>query len=209
MDYDRDRAADFALALMYLELHESDRAWKGYPWDVLDVLHERRLIADPKNKAKSVVLTEQGLELAAALFEELLGSNSLRPKRPPKPGRAKGSSGRSNSLSDVQRVQVDKLLSPICQPHPDPKVSSLLRHGYRIEGRSVVLFESRPAFQKPHEWREHPVAKFKFIKSRRVWALFCVYRDLNWHVYDPFPESTELAALVSEVEKDPTGIFWG
>ena len=38
-----------------------------------------------------------------------------------------------NALSDVQRVQVDKLLSPIYQPHPDPKVSSLLRHGYRLE----------------------------------------------------------------------------
>jgi hypothetical protein len=208
VDYDRDRAADFALALMYLELHDSNRAWKGYPWDVLDVLHERRLIADPKNRAKSVVLTEQGLEQAAALFEELLGSNSPR-LRSPKRGTAKESSGRSNALSDVQRMQVDKLFSPICQPHPDPKVSSLLRHGYRTEGRSVVLFESRPAFQKPHEWREHPVAKFKFIKSRRVWLLFCVYRDLNWHVYEPLPESTELAALVSEVKKDPTGIFWG
>jgi len=117
--------------------------------------------------------------------------------------------GRPGGLSDVQRAQVDKLLSPICQPHSDPKVSSLLRHGYRVEGRSVVLFESRPAFERPHEWREHPVAKFKFIKSRRVWELFCVYRDLKWHVYEPLPEWSALAVLVIEVEKDPTGIFWG
>ena len=50
-----------------------------------------------------------------------------------------------------------------------------------------MLFESRPAFQKPHEWREDPLAKFKFIKNRRVWELFCVYRDLKWHVYEPLP----------------------
>ena len=35
--YDRDRAAEFALALMYLDVHDR-RAWKGYPWDVLGVL---------------------------------------------------------------------------------------------------------------------------------------------------------------------------
>ncbi|HEY8766754.1 MAG TPA: hypothetical protein VIP09_05785 [Dehalococcoidia bacterium] len=99
----------------------------------------------------------QGLEQAAALFEELLGSSSARPKRRLRAGTAKESSRQPNALSDAQRMQVDKLLSPICQPHPDPKVSSLLRHGYRVEGRSVVLFESRPAFQKPHEWREHGV----------------------------------------------------
>lgn len=32
---------------------------------------------------------------------------------------------------------------------------------------------------------------------------------LKWHVYEPLPESSALAVLVSEVEKDPTGIFWG
>jgi hypothetical protein len=28
--YDRDRAAELALALMYLDVHDR-RAWKGYP----------------------------------------------------------------------------------------------------------------------------------------------------------------------------------
>ncbi len=29
-------------------------------------------------------------------------------------------------------------------------------------------------------------------KSRSVWQLFCMFRDLKWHIYEPFPESPDL-----------------
>jgi hypothetical protein len=53
------------------------------------------------------------------------------------------------------------------------------------------------------------VAKYRFVKSKEVWRLYCQFRDLEWHAYDPLPESPDLEALVSEVRNDPTGIFWG
>ena len=205
MTYDRDRAAEFVLALMYLDVHDEVRAWKGYPWDVLDALHERGLISDPKSKAKSVVLTEEGLTRAATAFETLLTPPGLVPRR----SRKAESRETASRLSRLQSALVAKLLAPICVPHPDPAVASKLRHGYRIDEYSVILFESRPAFLSPREWQDHDVAKFRFVKSREVWQLFCQFRDLKWHAYEPLPESPELEALVSEVRKDPTGIFWG
>jgi Domain of unknown function (DUF6429) len=51
-DYDRDKVDEVVLALMYLTLHDGDRAWKGFDWDVLDRLYEKGLIGDPKSKAK-------------------------------------------------------------------------------------------------------------------------------------------------------------
>lgn len=36
-----------------------------------------------------------------------------------------------------------------------------------------------------------------------------MFRDLKWHGYEPLAEATDLASLVAEVRKDPTGIFWG
>jgi predicted transcriptional regulator len=42
------------------------RAWKGYPFDVLNVLEDRGLIHQSR-KAKSVMLTEEGVELAREL----------------------------------------------------------------------------------------------------------------------------------------------
>jgi len=38
-------------------------------WDALDRLHARGYISDPKSKAKSVVLSPEGLELSRRLFE--------------------------------------------------------------------------------------------------------------------------------------------
>lgn len=47
------------LALLYLTRwtdKPETRAWKSHDWAALERLHERGLIADPRNKAKSVVL---------------------------------------------------------------------------------------------------------------------------------------------------------
>ncbi|WP_026311700.1 DUF6429 family protein [Bradyrhizobium huanghuaihaiense] len=64
---------DAALALLYLTLHDGDRAWKGFDWDVLGRLHTKGMIDDPVGKVKSVVFTQEGLERAKKLFRELLG----------------------------------------------------------------------------------------------------------------------------------------
>ena len=136
---------------MYLDVHEHVRAWKGYPWDVLDVLHEHGLISDPKSKAKSVVLTQEGLAQAESAFNALL---AIRKTPIPEPVQRPLAASGSGRLSELQLVQVDRLLAPICKPHPDPKVSSKVRLGYRIADYSVILFESRPAFMPPHDWLE-------------------------------------------------------
>jgi len=43
------------------------RAWKSHDWDVLDRLHAKGYISDPKGKAKSVVLSPEGLRRAGAV----------------------------------------------------------------------------------------------------------------------------------------------
>jgi hypothetical protein len=71
MEIDRDKIDEAVLALLWLTLHDERRAWKGFDWDVLERLHARSLIADPVNKAKSVVLTDEGLRRAEELFRAL------------------------------------------------------------------------------------------------------------------------------------------
>ncbi|MBV0882170.1 hypothetical protein KTQ42_23115 [Noviherbaspirillum sp. L7-7A] len=70
MNINTDAIDDAVLALLYLTLHDRKRAWKGFDWDTLNRLHERGLIDDPVNKAKSVVLTEEGLRQSERLFEK-------------------------------------------------------------------------------------------------------------------------------------------
>ena len=71
MDIDTDRIDQAIMALLYLGLHDGCRVWKGFDWDAMGRLHKKGLISDPVGKAKSVVLTEEGLREAERLFHEL------------------------------------------------------------------------------------------------------------------------------------------
>jgi hypothetical protein len=71
MELDTDKIDDATLGLLCLGLHDGVRAWKGFDWDAMHRLHERGYIADPRGKAKSVVLTDEGLERAKRLLETL------------------------------------------------------------------------------------------------------------------------------------------
>ena len=70
---DIDKLAEMALGLMFLTIHDGGsmpRAWKGLDWDVLRLLYEKGWISDPRSKAKSVALTDEGVRLAEAFFEK-------------------------------------------------------------------------------------------------------------------------------------------
>ena len=73
MNIDTDRIDEAVLALLYLTLHDGFRAWKDHEWDALDRLHRNGMICDPVGKAKSVVLTDEGLAQSERLFRKLFG----------------------------------------------------------------------------------------------------------------------------------------
>ena len=113
------------------------------------------------------------------------------------------------ALSDIERARISKRLNAYCDERIPMHVRNKLRLGYRITGHDVFLFEERPAFRPSHKWRELPVAKFTYVRTRNVWRLFCQHRDLRWHTYQRLPTAAEFDILLREVDADPTQIFWG
>ncbi|HEX4797643.1 MAG TPA: DUF6429 family protein [Humisphaera sp.] len=79
MDYNADRVDDAVLALLFLTLHDVNeyggRAWKGHDWGVLDRLHQKGLIGDPRSKAKSVTLNAEGVKAAEEAFRRLFAND--------------------------------------------------------------------------------------------------------------------------------------
>jgi hypothetical protein len=72
MDIDYDKIDDCTLALLYLVTSESRygaRAWKSFDWDTMNRLHEKGYISNPKSKALSIALSEEGLARAKEMFE--------------------------------------------------------------------------------------------------------------------------------------------
>jgi predicted transcriptional regulator len=79
MEYDATKLDEVVLALLHFNAHTDHgvtRAWKGFDWDSLGRLHAQGFISDPKSKAKSVVLTEEGARIAEELFRRHFGMSN-------------------------------------------------------------------------------------------------------------------------------------
>src|SRR5687767_5696508 len=100
------------------------------------------------------------------------------------------------ALSEIQQAEVKRRLGAFCDARVPPAARSTVRVGFRIQGAEVLLFEERPAFQPPHEWREMLVAKFRYVGTQKVWRLYCQHRDSRWHSYEALPAAPHFQKLL-------------
>jgi hypothetical protein len=112
------------------------------------------------------------------------------------------------AFSQIERARLKTFLNTWVEEVP-VRVRDELRHAYQIGSSDVVIFERRPRFEKPSEWHDSEVAKFRYVKAANEWRLYCQFRDLKWHAYEPLPSARTFEELFAEVRRDPTGIFWG
>jgi len=71
--YDENTVDKMVLALMHLTTYREAsgyRTWKGHDWEVLDRLHSKGFIGNPKSKSRSVELTEDGHRNSGELFKK-------------------------------------------------------------------------------------------------------------------------------------------
>ncbi len=85
MEYDQDKVDEMVLALLSLTMFEEDqygtRAWKGHDWVAMDRLHAKGYISDPNSKAKSIVVTVEGVQRSRQLFEKHFGKKESHPRQ--------------------------------------------------------------------------------------------------------------------------------
>ena len=73
----------------------------------------------------------------------------------------------------------------------------------------MIVVEIRPSFKNKAQKLDHPVARAKWVGTRKKWRLYWMRADLKWHSYQPMPEASTVAAILAEVHKDPYGCFFG
>jgi len=81
--------------------------------------------------------------------------------------------------------------------------------GYRLQDQTVELFEIRAHWQDSRQRVEGPVARARYVKSRRCWRVYWHRSNGRWEAYDPLPEVESLEAFLELVEGDPYGCFFG
>lgn len=96
----------------------------------------------------------------------------------------------------------------------EKKLPASTRHRVRleieIEGETVTLNESRPHYRNETTWTSLPVARFRFNLASCTWTLYSpnLAKLGAWHPYPAKPEH-ELGKLISLLDTDTSGAFWG
>jgi hypothetical protein len=59
------------------------------------------------------------------------------------------------------------------------------------------------------EWTRLPVARLRYTQTSQTWSLYWQDRNQRFHHYDQLSPSARIDDLLAEIDRDPTGIFWG
>lgn len=95
------------------------------------------------------------------------------------------------------------------------RIAPLVRDQIRIEldvdAGSATILECRPPWRPEYgpEWTRFPIARLRYTKTRKEWALYWRDRNLKFHLYDLAEPTANVETLLDEVDRDPTSIFWG
>ncbi len=112
-------------------------------------------------------------------------------------------------LSEFTKKLVESLLLKYCENKIPVTTTDHVRLEFKIDGNNVTLYETRLVLRDPSVRSENPVAQFRFDEKIKKWDLYCCYRNSKWYLYREIDSSANFDDLLKEVDRDPTGIFWG
>lgn len=73
MQYDEAKIEEAVLALLGVFEFEKGRVWKRFDFEVMDALHAKGYITEPRGRQESTHLTEEGMVASKHLAERLFG----------------------------------------------------------------------------------------------------------------------------------------
>lgn len=113
------------------------------------------------------------------------------------------------AIPDIERKRVEKALDEFCDRVP-LRARDQLAYEYKFRGNAVAVYERRPPWDgRGREWTSHSVAKFNYDPKKQNWTLQWADRNSRWHNYEGYEGVRQFQDLVDEVNRDPTGIFFG
>jgi Protein of unknown function (DUF3024) len=95
------------------------------------------------------------------------------------------------------------------------RVPEHARDQVRVEcqaaARHLTIVERRAPWRtdRGSEWTSFPIARLHYTAADHSWTLYWRDRNLRFHRYDLLAPSTRVDDLLTEIDRDPTCIFWG
>ena len=113
------------------------------------------------------------------------------------------------SFNELELKRIDRTVGELCRRKTRPEYADQLRFECESDGHTVTIWEVRPPWDGVGEPTRMGIARFRYFRSRGVWILYWMRRDLKWHRYEPAEPTPDLAALVAAVEADEYRAFFG
>lgn len=108
------------------------------------------------------------------------------------------------------KTLVEKKVSEFCKKRVPPHVLDKVNLSYKIRGNSVTMFENRAPWRPDmKEWSSMAIAQLRYDEKTGKWMLYCRDRNEKWFEYLDMEPTREIDKILTEIDKDPTGIFWG
>jgi hypothetical protein len=92
---------------------------------------------------------------------------------------------------------------------PEERLRNEIDIIFSFENGDLILFEVRPAWNKPMEIIHSPFAKASFVQSREIWRIYWMRGNLKWHPYAPAPQVGSVRKFFELVKEDKHCCFFG
>jgi hypothetical protein len=105
---------------------------------------------------------------------------------------------------------VEKKLDAFLGKRVPPHVADKIRLSYTFRGNSVTIWENRAPWREGmQEWTVSAVAQLRYNPKAQTWMLYWRDRNTKWHEDGGLAPVKKLDLILAELDRDPTGIYWG
>ena len=108
----------------------------------------------------------------------------------------------------LPELDVDKLRR-FCRARVPDGLRDEVRLEVTTRGRHVAVHECRPVWRgAPGEWTPMPVAQVR-DEGNGTWTLYVGDRYGKWTTHLELDPRQPVDVIITELDDDPTGVFWG
>ena len=113
-------------------------------------------------------------------------------------------------MSGLPETDVARVLR-WCRARVPEHVRDQVRVEVDVAARHFTIVECRPPWRPGvgPDWTRFPIARLRYSAVTALWSLYWRDRNLRFHEYDRVSATANIEDLLSEVDRDPTAIFWG
>jgi Protein of unknown function (DUF3024) len=106
--------------------------------------------------------------------------------------------------SDIARIR------EMCDTRVPPEACDTVRIELERERQAINIVERRPPWRDDPgpEWSRLPVARLRYVASKRLWTLYYLRHTGRWEHYPLLGRTRRLEELLAELADDPICLFW-